>query len=106
VIINFISNAVKYSPQSKEIEVLTEVTPDNKLYVGVKDSGIGISPENQKNIFAKFYRVAEGSDYAQGLGIGLYICSEILKKHHADFGVVSGPGKGSLFYFTVPLINN
>ena len=106
VIINFISNAVKYSPQSKEIEVLTEVTPFNELYVGVKDAGIGIAQENQKNIFNKFYRVSEGGAYAQGLGIGLYICSEILKKHNADFGVISEPGKGALFYFTLPIVSN
>ncbi len=106
VIINFISNAVKYSPKSKEIEVITSITPGNELYFGVKDWGIGILPENQQNVFGKFYRVSEASLYAQGLGIGLYICSEILERHGADFGVTSEPGKGSLFYFTIPLIQN
>ncbi|MDB5276999.1 MAG: response regulator [Ferruginibacter sp.] len=105
VIINFISNAIKYSPQSKYIEVTSELTPANHLYFAVKDWGIGISPENQKNIFSKFYRVSEAATCAQGLGIGLYICAEILKRHGADFGVISEPGDGALFYFNVPAIN-
>ena len=106
VIINFISNAVKYSPNSREIEVITKITPSRELYFGVKDSGIGISPENQGNIFGKFYRVADTALQAQGLGIGLYICSEILKNHNAEFGVISEHGNGSLFYFTIPVADN
>jgi signal transduction histidine kinase len=106
VLINFISNAVKYSPKNNEVEVITEITDENKLFVGVKDWGIGISPEKQPNIFGKFYRVSEASKYAQGLGIGLYICSEILQRHNADFGVESEYGKGSLFYFKIPVISN
>jgi len=106
VIINFISNAVKYSPQNKDIEIITDITADNKLYFGVKDWGIGITPEMQASVFGKFYRVTEASTYAQGLGIGLYICAEILKRHDADFGVESEYGKGSLFYFSMPVISN
>ncbi len=104
VIINFISNAVKYSPKSSQIEVIARVLPGNQLYFGVKDWGIGISAENQVHVFGKFYRVSEASLHASGLGIGLYICSEILKRHNADFGVESEPGKGSLFYFKLPVI--
>jgi signal transduction histidine kinase len=105
VIINFISNAVKYAPNSNEIEIITRLTPSNELYFGVQDHGIGISAENQVNVFGKFYRVSETNRHAQGLGIGLYICAEILKRHHSDFGVVSEPGKGSLFYFTLPVVS-
>jgi signal transduction histidine kinase len=106
VIINFISNAVKYSPHNKYIEVLTELTPQKQLYFAVRDWGIGISAETQKDIFSKFYRVSEATSCAQGLGMGLYICAEILKRHGAYFGVISEPGKGALFYFNIPLINN
>lgn len=106
VIINFISNAIKYSPRNKDVEVITEIRPGNRLFVGVKDWGIGIPEEMRANVFSKFYRVNEASRYAQGLGIGLYICAEILQRHHADFGVESELGKGSLFYFTIPLISN
>ncbi|MFT3704714.1 MAG: response regulator [Agriterribacter sp.] len=106
VIINFISNAFKYSPGKKEIEIITKVTEKNELYFGVKDWGIGIDEKNQCDVFAKFYRVSGAATHAQGLGIGLYICAEILKRHGSDFGVVSKPGEGSLFYFTLPLIEN
>lgn len=106
VIINFVSNAIKYSPRNKQVEVITEIRPGNKLFVGVKDWGIGISEEMQANVFSKFYRVNEASRFAQGLGIGLYICAEILQRHHADFGVESELDKGSLFYFIIPLISN
>ena len=103
VIINFISNAIKYAPESNEIEVITKMTGNGQLYFGVQDKGIGIAPENQANVFGKFYRVSEASKHAQGLGIGLYICAEILKRHQSEFGVESEPGKGSLFYFTLPV---
>lgn len=104
VIINLISNAIKYSPQQKKVEIIGRETDDHQFYFGIKDFGIGISKENQQDIFNKFYRVSETSSHAQGLGIGLYICSEILARHNADFGVESEPGKGSLFYFTIPVI--
>ncbi|MFT3751124.1 MAG: response regulator [Agriterribacter sp.] len=106
VIINFISNAFKYSPENKEIEIITRLTEKGELYFGVQDQGIGIDIKSQAHVFNKFYRVSEASKYAQGLGIGLYICAEMLKRHGADFGVVSEPGKGSLFYFILPVINN
>ncbi|MDE3247708.1 MAG: response regulator [Bacteroidota bacterium] len=102
VIINFISNAIKYAPSSK-IEVITRIDDGDNLYFGVRDHGIGISPEDQENIFGKFYRVSDSARNVQGLGIGLYICAEILRRHHASFGVESKSGEGSLFYFSIPL---
>lgn len=105
VLINFLSNAVKYSPDIKKVEVDAH-TNNDKLYISVKDFGIGISKKDQANIFEKFYRGEESDKNFQGLGIGLYICSEILKRHNSDFGVESEPGKGSSFYFSLPLIKN
>ena len=104
VIINFLTNAIKYAPESKEINIITSLQNNNELYFAVRDYGIGISPENQKNIFSKFFRVNDSQPHVQGLGIGLYICSEILKMHDAKFGVISEPGKGSTFYFVLPVI--
>jgi signal transduction histidine kinase/CheY-like chemotaxis protein len=103
VIINFINNAIRYAPESKEIRVITE-TRGSELYFAIHDFGIGISPENQANVFAKFFRVTETGVPVQGLGIGLYICAEILKRHNASFGVKSELGKGSTFYFSIPII--
>jgi signal transduction histidine kinase len=105
VLINLISNAVKYSVLDKNIAITTSITADNKLYCGVKDWGIGISEDKQKAVFDKFYRVGDPMTFAQGLGVGLYISAEILKVHGADFGVTSKPGNGSLFYFTIPVLN-
>ena len=104
VIINFLTNAIKYAPDSTEIHVYTELKNTKEFYFGVQDFGIGISKENQADVFGKFFRVNQTAKHIQGLGIGLYICSEILKIHSAKFGVESEPGKGSLFYFILPAI--
>jgi two-component system sensor histidine kinase/response regulator len=106
VIISFISNAVKYAPNSKHIQVITRITPDRELYFGVRDFGIGIQEENLEQVFGKFFRVSDDASQAQGLGIGLYICAEILKRHNARLGVSSDYGNGSLFYFTMPLLDH
>ena len=102
VLINFLSNSIKYSPQSRNVEVETKVDNEGKIFIGVRDHGIGISKKDQENIFQKYYRTETSGNSVQGLGIGLYICAEILKRHNFEFGVDSEPGKGSLFYFLVP----
>ncbi len=106
VLINFLTNAIKYAPQSCKIEVNCEVTA-NEVTVSVKDYGIGINKENQKRIFKRFYR-EEGKDEKTfpGFGIGLYVASEIIKKHKGKIGVESAKGKGSTFYFKIPRVNN
>jgi signal transduction histidine kinase len=107
VIINYLTNAVKYSPDNKEIHIETTVLPDGRLsgrlLVRVRDFGIGIRAEHQSNIFNKFYRVEESANRFQGLGIGLYICAEIIRRHEGEYGVESEPGQGSVFYFSVPV---
>jgi signal transduction histidine kinase/DNA-binding response OmpR family regulator len=102
VLVNFISNSVKYSSEKKEVHVETSITGEN-LRVAVKDFGIGIAKEHQQNLFTKFYRVEENAKHAQGLGIGLYICAEILQRHNCEYGVNSEPSQGTTFYFTIPL---
>jgi PAS domain S-box-containing protein len=103
VLINFLNNAVKYAPGSKRIELKSKFDKD-KVTVNVRDYGIGINKENQKKIFNRFFR-EEGKDEKTfpGFGIGLYISSDIIKKHHGDIGVTSTKGEGSDFYFTIPL---
>jgi signal transduction histidine kinase len=103
VIINYLTNAVKYSPDYKEVHIETTLRPDNSLLVLIRDFGIGIGKENQTFVFSKFYRVESSANQFQGLGIGLYICAEIIRRHEGSYGVDSEPGKGSAFYFSIPL---
>lgn len=102
VIINFLTNAIKYSPGTNEIQINASLEGD-KIYLGVKDFGIGIDPKLHKSVFDKFYRVEETSIHFQGLGIGLYISAEIVRRHKGEVGVKSRLGEGSEFYFILPL---
>jgi len=103
VIINFLTNAVKYSPQSGLIEV-ESLVDDNKLIISVEDFGIGINKSDQEKIFERFYRVEGKSEKTfPGFGIGLFIATEIVRRHGGEIGVNSELGKGSVFYFTIPL---
>ena len=102
VIINFITNAIKYAPESDEVHITSEQRGD-EIYFSVRDFGIGIAKDHQLHIFDKFYRVEETSERFQGLGIGLYICREIIERHQGTIGINSKPGEGSEFYFNIPL---
>jgi PAS domain S-box-containing protein len=103
VLINFLTNAIKYSPVSTIVEVNCEVD-DDKVTVSVKDFGIGISKKDQKKVFERFYRV-EGRDEKTfpGFGIGLFIASEIIRRHNWKIYLKSELGKGSVFSFEIPL---
>ncbi len=104
VILNYMTNAVKYSPDEKKIELSTRME-NNYLIVAIRDHGIGIPKENQAEVFQKFYRAEGTAQRFQGLGIGLYICYEIIQRHHGKCWLESEPGKGSVFYFSLPLAN-
>jgi two-component system phosphate regulon sensor histidine kinase PhoR len=104
VLMNLISNAVKYSPENTNIIIKTEQRGD-KVRVSVTDFGIGLSAEQIDRIFERFYRVEDKKFMAGGLGMGLYISDEIINAHNGKIGVDSEPGKGSTFYFDLPLAN-
>ncbi|WP_294244885.1 ATP-binding protein, partial [uncultured Chryseobacterium sp.] len=104
VLINFLTNAIKYSPKNNQVIVTTFVDEEEQeVRVNVTDFGIGIPDFKQEAVFRKFYRVEESSLQFQGMGIGLFICSEIIKQHHGNIGVSSKVDEGSTFYFTLPL---
>ena len=103
VIINFLTNAIKYSPGTDEVQINVRQKGD-RMYIGVRDYGIGIAPEQQQNLFEKFYRVEETALHFQGLGIGLYISAEIIRRHGGEVGVESTLGEGSEFFFEIPLV--
>jgi len=102
VVTNFLTNAIKYSPGTTEIIVSININSSN-VELCVKDQGIGMSEEHLNEVFEKFYRVEENSNQFQGLGIGLYICKEIISRHGGNIGVRSKIGDGSEFYFTLPV---
>ncbi|MET0635644.1 MAG: ATP-binding protein [Chitinophagaceae bacterium] len=102
VINNLLSNAIKYSNSKSPIE-LTCLSHDSKAIIAVKDQGIGISADDQARIFERYYRVNNDSRKVSGFGIGLYLSSEIILRHNGIIGVESEPGKGSTFYFSLPM---
>ncbi len=101
VLVNLITNAIKYSESTKRI-VISSVQRKNDVVISVKDFGSGISQKDQQEIFKRFYQSAEHTTFP-GLGLGLYISSEIIKEHGGTIWVKSKEGKGSTFFFTLPL---
>ncbi|WP_207536172.1 ATP-binding protein [Desertivirga arenae] len=102
VLNNFLINAVKYSPGGEKV-VVNSVLQGNNLIVSVQDFGIGIPQDHLDKLFDRYYRVDNTSMRFEGLGLGLFISSEILKRHGGDFWIESEQEKGSTFYFRLPL---
>lgn len=103
VLNNLVSNAIKYSPKSDTVEVTLRADAKN-VTVAVRDFGIGMEKAHFGRIFERFYRVYDATDKTfPGLGIGLYISSEIIKRHGGKVWVESHVGEGSTFYFSVPI---
>ncbi len=103
VVINFLSNAIKYSPDANKIMINVSQT-ENRVRVTVRDFGIGINENEQKLVFERFFRanIPQKESYP-GLGLGLYICAEIIRRHGGKIGVRRNKGRGSSFYFTLPV---
>lgn len=103
VLINLLTNAIKYSPSASEIGVHLNVL-GGFLKVAVTDSGVGVKREDQKKIFERFYR-ADSVQYSfQGLGVGLYVSNQIIAEHNGTLWVESEEGHGSVFNFTIPYL--
>lgn len=101
VIVNLLTNAIKYSPKASQVNI-DVIKTDKYLTVTVKDFGIGISKEQQEQIFSRFFRADGLASHMSGLGLGLYISKEIIDRHKGKIGVTSEPGKGSEFFFSIP----
>lgn len=102
VVINLLTNAIKYSPSGKKVEVFL-TTDTRQVKIGVKDEGLGIPADRLEQIFNRFYRVEELNSNISGLGIGLYISKEIIERHNGKIWVDSTLEKGSTFWITLPL---
>jgi len=100
VLVNFVNNAAKYAPDS--LQILIRISRETGFVrIAVTDKGPGISPDHLPHIFERYYRSAQHNN--SGLGLGLYICAEIIRRHGGDIGAISKPGEGSTFWFTLPL---
>lgn len=102
VIVNFVNNAVKYAPKSKDIKIQI-AKEGTHVKISVTDEGPGIAKDKLSYLFDRHYRTDTGGGQYSGLGLGLYISSEIIKRHGGQIGVESELEKGSTFWFTLPL---
>ena len=103
VLINLIGNGVKYSPGADKIVIRSSVK-DGNVITCVEDYGIGIEDDVQPKVFERFFRAADADISSfQGLGLGLFIAADIIKRHSGTIWVESTKGKGSQFCFTIPL---
>jgi len=103
ILYNLIDNAVKYSPQGGEVRVSVK-SEEERLVIAVSDQGIGISRSDQAKLFGPFQRLEElRLNGIRGLGLGLLVCRRLVEAHDGRIWVESDPGKGSTFFFTLPL---
>jgi signal transduction histidine kinase len=102
IINNLVTNALKYTPPEGHITIRAEKR-DNFVQVAVEDDGLGISPENQAQVFARFFRVrTPETDSIEGTGLGLAIVKSLVEAHGGQVGLKSRLGEGTTFYFTIP----
>ncbi len=100
---NLIDNAIKYTPNGSKVEV-SMVVKDNSVVIGVHDNGLGISPENQKLLFQRHFRIARKEHRKiKGSGLGLFIVKSVAQRHGGDAWVESVEGQGTTFFFSIPL---
>jgi signal transduction histidine kinase len=100
---NLVENACNYTQEGGEAKV-SLCANDNSVTVSVKDTGVGIAPEDQAHLFTRFYRVGlERTVDVRGVGVDLYVTRAIVEGHGGEIWVESELGKGSTFTFTVPL---
>ena len=100
---NLVGNAIKYSPDGGAVTIHTR-HENGDLIVTVRDQGMGISQEDQKQLFERFYRGSAEGQEVKGLGLGLYVTRRIVEAHGGTISVRSKPGQGSEFSFTLPLV--
>lgn len=109
VLVNLIANAVKFSPDANKVVIHAKtISPlsnpkAKQIEVCIQDFGMGISENMQRNIFERFFQVNSSESTIAGIGLGLYISAEIIKRHGGKIWVESRKGKGSEFYFTLPV---
>jgi signal transduction histidine kinase len=104
VLRNLISNAIKFSFPNSTITV-DVAQKDTMAYVSIIDTGIGVKPDIQKNIFKIKMLSTEGTQHEKGTGLGLAVCKDFVEKNDGEIWVKSKDGSGAVFTFTLPLDN-
>ena len=102
VLMNLVGNAIKFTPQNGHIELEAQQV-ENQIELKVRDDGPGIPPEEQRRIFEAFYRLRKSGEGVEGTGLGLAITDSLVKLQGGTLGLESAPGKGSCFYFSLPI---
>lgn len=102
VLINLLDNAIKYSPGGEEVLVRVSLE-ERHVIVCVQDYGVGIDKSNVNKLFDRYFRSDNTAMRFEGLGLGLFISAEVIKRHYGTYWLESEPGKGSSFYFRLPL---
>ncbi len=108
VLNNYLTNALKFSPASEPVQVGMDLEAET-VRVWVADRGPGLSAEQQAHIWQRFYQASRTpiqSGWKAGLGLGLYICQQLISRQQGQVGVESTPGKGARFWFTLPLLSS
>src|SRR5205085_1012716 len=109
VLTNLVSNAIKHTPLGGNIVIAAREAAGRRelVEISVRDNGCGIPPEEQERIFERLYQVKAGDAATeQGIGLGLYLCRELVQLHGGSIRVESEPGKGSTFSFVLPKNRN
>jgi len=107
IFLNLLSNAHKFTPRKGNIKVVCQMENPHLLHCSVIDNGIGISPQDQQRIFEEFGQAKENpTDNARGVGLGLSIAKRLVELHGGSIWIISEPGGGSTFTFTIPLNRN
>lgn len=103
VLVNFITNAIKYAPDTEKIVVYAKKSNAHEIRISVVDQGPGIPKEKLGHLFERYYRTNYEGQKFTGLGLGLYISAQIIKNHGGKIGAESEVGSGSEFWFTLPI---
>ena len=102
---NYLTNALKFSPATEPVRVGMALEAET-VRVWVQDQGPGLSQQQQAQIWKRFYQAPQTpvqSGWKMGLGLGLYICQQLIRRQRGEVGVESLPGKGATFWFTLPV---
>ena len=103
ILVNLVGNAIKFSPERGRIELVARKIVD-QIRIEVRDQGPGIPPEEQQRLFEAFYRLSQPGAAVEGTGLGLAITAKLVEMHGSKLEIESEPGRGSCFYFLLPLV--